>query len=66
MLSFYVISYYHLFGMLSFYVISIFEVEDVSENIVQDQVSENIHAKTDVFKYIIMKIPFYASVTEYQ
>ena len=32
-------------------------VEEVSENIVQDQVSENIHSKADVLKYIKMEIP---------
>ena len=32
------------------------QVEAVSENILQDQVSENIHSKASVFKYIIMVI----------
>ena len=32
-------------------------VEEVSENILQDQVSENIHSKAGVFKYILIEIP---------
>ena len=34
-------------------------------NILQDQVSLNIHSKAGVFKYVKMKIPLYASVAEY-
>ena len=38
-------------------------LEEVLEIILQDQVSENVHSKAGVFKYIIMKIPLKASVT---
>ena len=32
-------------------------IEEVSMNILQDQVSLNIHSKAGVFKYITMEIP---------
>ena len=41
-------------------------IEEVSENILQYQVSKNIRSKAGVLKYIIMEIPLKASVTEYQ
>ena len=41
------------------------QLEEVPMNILQDQVSLNIHSKAGVFKYIIMEIPLYASVAEY-
>ena len=31
--------------------------EEVSENILEDPVSENIHSKAGFFKYIVMEIP---------
>ena len=43
----------------------IFDVQDVPMNILQDQVCLNIHSKAGVFKYILMEIPFQASVEEY-
>ena len=42
-----------------------FVVEEVSINILQDQVSLEKNSNAGVFKYIVMEIPFYASVTEY-
>ena len=38
-------------------------VEEVSENIVQDQVSENIHSKAGVLNYFTMEILFWSSCT---
>ena len=45
---------------------AILQLEEVSENKLQDQVSENIHSKAGVVKYIIMEIPLLAGVTEYE
>ena len=39
--------------------------EEMTMNILQDQVSLNIHSKAGVFKYIMIEIPVQASVTEY-
>ena len=38
------------------------QLEEVPMNILQYQVSLNIHSKAGVFKYIIMEIPLLASV----
>ena len=37
----------------------------MSKNILQDQISLNIHAKAGVFKYIIMEITLKENVAEY-
>ena len=45
---------------------AILQLEEVSENKLQGQMSENIHSKASVGEYIIKEIPLSAGVTKYE